>query len=65
MFFNQVSLYVFVCVCLKALNTLQNLKDLNLADNNIEKIGRFLESSVFSVPRLIEVYWALWKKKNK
>lgn len=56
MFFNQVSLYVFVCVCLKALNTLQNLKDLNLADNNIEKIGRFLDSSVFSVPRLIEVY---------
>lgn len=45
MLFNQVSLYVFVC--LKALSTLQNLKDLNLADNNIEKIGRFLESLYF------------------
>lgn len=26
---------------LQGLNTLQNLKELNLADNNIEKIGRF------------------------
>ena len=25
---------------LKGLNTLQNLKELNLADNQIEKIGR-------------------------
>lgn len=50
-----MSCYVFMCVFLKGLNTLQNLKELNLADNNIEKIGRFLESSVFSVLRLIEV----------
>lgn len=48
-------LVMCLCVFLKGLNTLQNLKELNLADNNIEKIGRFLESSVFSVLRLIEV----------
>ncbi len=29
------------CVSLKGLNALQNLEELNLADNNIEKIGRF------------------------
>lgn len=30
-----------MCVFLKGLNALQNLEELNLADNNIEKIGRF------------------------
>lgn len=46
---------MFVCVFLKGLNTLQNLKELNLADNDIEKIGGFLELSVFSLPSLIEI----------
>lgn len=44
-----------MCVFLKGLNALQNVKELNLADNNIEKIGRFLETSVFSVPGLLEI----------
>lgn len=42
-------LCVYICVSLKGLNALRNLKELNLADNNIEKIGRFSESSVFPV----------------
>lgn len=42
-----------MCVFLKGLNTLQNLKELNLADNDIEKIGGFLEFLVFSLPSLV------------
>lgn len=34
-------------IFLKGLNMLQNLKELNLADNNIEKIGKFFDTSVF------------------
>lgn len=49
-FFDQLLLLCVVGFFLKGLNTLHNLKELNLADNNIEKIGRFLELSVFSVP---------------
>lgn len=62
--FDQLSV---MCGCYfpKGLNTLQNLKELNLADNIIEKIGRFIESSLLSVPTLIAILWAVWGEKNK
>lgn len=41
---------------LKGLNALQNLKELNLADNVIEKIGRLLEILLFTLPSLIEIH---------
>lgn len=52
--FDQLSV-MWGCFFLKGLNTLKNLKELNLADNIIEKIGRFIESSLFSVPSLIVI----------
>lgn len=52
------------CFCLKGLNTLQSLKELNLADNIIEKIGRFIESFLFSVPSLIEIHCAEKNNNN-
>lgn len=44
------------CFFLKGLNALQNLKELNLADNVIEKIGRLLEILLFTLPSLIEIH---------
>lgn len=52
----------FIFFLLKGLKLLQNLKELNLADNNIEKIGRFLESSVFSMATFTEIYFFEKKK---